>query len=126
MTVQDTEHQITRLIGDFAIEDELWHRMQRDPNAHVLCTAYSDTAGGGTGQQEPVAYTTDFGRGRGFYLVLGHDDRAMLNSDWRMLMLRGTEWAASGQATIECPFDVSRSAAESDHVCRANREGTHG
>jgi uncharacterized protein len=106
VSVLDTVHPVTRVIGNFATEDELWHRMDRRPEVHILCTAYSDTMGGGTGQQEPVAYSTEFGRGRGFYLVLGHDARAMLNPSWAMLLLRGAEWAATGHATIDLPFDI--------------------
>ena len=106
VSILDTVHPVTRVVGNFVAEDELWHKMDRRPETHVLCTAYSDTTGGGTGQQEPVAYSTAFGRGRGFYLVLGHDARAMRNPNWGMLLLRGTEWAATGQATIELPFDI--------------------
>jgi uncharacterized protein len=108
VVVTDTAHPVTRVIGNFITEDELWHRMDRRPETHVLCTAYSDTARGGTGQYEPVAYSTEFGRGRGFYLVLGHDARAMLNPSWAMLLLRGAEWAATGEASIELPGNVPR------------------
>ncbi|MEW5899992.1 MAG: HEAT repeat domain-containing protein, partial [Acidobacteriota bacterium] len=40
-------------------------------------------------------------------LVLGHDIRAMQNPNWKLLLLRGTEWAATGRATMEVPFDIS-------------------
>jgi type 1 glutamine amidotransferase/HEAT repeat protein len=108
VSVTDTAHPITRVVGDFVTTDELWHRMDKQQGVHILCLAYSDTAGGGTGQWEPVAYTTQFGQGRGFYLVLGHDVPAMLNPNWKLLLLRGTEWAATGFATIEIPFDIPR------------------
>jgi len=106
VSVTDRSHPITRLVDDFIIMDELWHRMEVKPSAHVLCQAYSDITQGGTGRWEPVAFSSNFGRGRGFYLVLGHDVQAMMNPNWKMLLLRGTEWAAIGKSAIEVPFDV--------------------
>ena len=108
VSVADRNHPITRVTDDFVTGDELWHGMEIRPGAHVLCTAYSDTAGGGSGRREPVAFSMEFGRGRCFNLVLGHDVPAMLNPNWRLLLLRGTEWAATGEATIEIPLDVVR------------------
>lgn len=107
VSVVDKSHPVTLRTGDFVMTDELWHRLDVRLSAHVLCEAYSDAAEGGTGRWEPVAFTTRFGGGRGFYLVLGHDARAMTDPNWQLLMLRGTEWAANGKATIEIPFDVT-------------------
>jgi type 1 glutamine amidotransferase len=86
---------------DFAIADELWHRVELQPSAKILCSAFSAVDKGGTGKMEPVVICTDFGKGRCFNLVLGHDTGAMHNINWRMLMLRGTEWAATGNVQGE-------------------------
>ena len=122
VSVADTGHPVTRVVGSFTAEDELWHRMARMPEAHILCTAYSDTARGGSGHCEPVAYSTAFGRGRSFYLVLGHDVRAMLKPSWRMLLLRGAEWAATAEASIDIPYDIPQALQKAVSVAAPSRE----
>ncbi len=122
VSVADTGHPVARVVGDFTTEDELWHRMARKPGAHILCTAYSDTIGGGSGHREPVAYGTAFGRGRSFNLVLGHDVRAMLNPNWRMLLLRGAEWAATAEASIDLPYDIAQALQRAVSVAAPGRE----
>ncbi len=106
VTIADRGHPITRGMDDFSIHDELWHRMAVQPTAHVLCTAFSAEDTGGSGRDEPVALVTELGQGRCFNLVLGHDVTAMESPGWRLLMLRGSEWAATGRATISVPVDI--------------------
>lgn len=112
VSIADTAHPITLVLSAFTAEDELWHRMSRRPDAHVLCMGFSDTARGGTGAAEPVAYSMAFGQGRSFNLVLGHDAGAMRDPYWKLLMLRGTEWAATGDASIEIPYDVRKAVRD--------------
>jgi type 1 glutamine amidotransferase len=50
-----------------------------------------------------VAHWREFGKGRCFHLILGHDARTIQNAGWQALMLRGTEWAATGKVTIPIP-----------------------
>ncbi len=102
----DQTHPITRGLPDLDIRDELWHRMAVQPTAHVLATAFSSTETGGTGKDEPVAFATEFGKGRCFNLALGHDAAAMETATWRLLMLRGTEWAATSPVTVSLPVDI--------------------
>jgi len=101
VSIEDKQHPVTRGMKDFAIADELWHRMELQPSAQILCRAFSAVDKGGTGEMEPVVIYTDFGKGRCFNLVLGHDTGAMSNVNWRTLMLRGTEWAATGSVQGE-------------------------
>ncbi|MGD8240537.1 MAG: HEAT repeat domain-containing protein, partial [Armatimonadota bacterium] len=111
-------HPITRGLRPFSTRDELWHRVAIQPTARVLCTAFSAEDRDGTGQDEPVAVVTRLGRGRCFNLILGHDVRAMASSGWRLLMLRGSEWAATGRVTITVPIDIDLAldaAAEYEH-----------
>ncbi|MBA7592915.1 hypothetical protein ES708_35117 [subsurface metagenome] len=61
---------------------------------------------------EPVVLCTHFGKGRGYYIVLGHDVRAIENLGFQTLMLRGTEWAATNKVTIPIP-NVLRIADQS-------------
>jgi type 1 glutamine amidotransferase len=106
VTIVDRDHPVTRGINDFWITDELWHRMGMRPTAHVLATAFSAEHTGGTGSDELAAVCTTFGDGRCFNFVLGHDVAAMRSLGWKMLMLRGTEWAATGAVSIETPIDM--------------------
>ncbi len=121
VTVADGDHPITQGLTDFSIRDELWHRMAVDPEARVLCTAFSAEEQGGTGQDEPVALVTGLGRGRCFNLILGHDVAAMETDGWRLLMLRGSEWAATGQVTISTPVAID---AALDAVADYRRHGS--
>jgi uncharacterized protein len=100
VSITDRNHPITRGMADFMIRDELWHRTGKQADLHVLCKAFSSKDSGGSGDSEPVALWTKFGRGRCFNLVLGHDAEAMSHAGWRTLMTRGVEWAATGKVTL--------------------------
>lgn len=114
VSMADPRHPITRGLKDFWITDELWHRAEKYPAIHVLCKAFSAVDKGGSGEDETVALWTQFGKGRGFNLVLGHYTVAMRNAGWRTLMLRGTEWAATGRVTIAPTEDWPASQAEAE------------
>ncbi|MBN2138429.1 MAG: ThuA domain-containing protein [Sedimentisphaerales bacterium] len=105
VSIADANHPVTSGMPDFWIKDELWHRMGTQPKINVLCRAFSSKDKGGSGLDEPAAIWSRFGKGRCFYNILGHDEKAMRNSAWRALMLRGTEWAATGKVTIGIPED---------------------
>ncbi len=94
-------HPITKGLKEFYIKDELWHNTKFQKDIEVLVTAYSSKDKGGSGDKEPVYITTNFGKGRGFYSVLGHNKYTMRNNAWKTLLLRGTEWAATGVVTIQ-------------------------
>ena len=98
--IADTAHPITAGMKGFTTSDELWHRMQKHPDQHPLCTAFSAKEKRGSGQDEPVTMVTKLGKGRGFNLVLGHDVKAMQNLGWQALMRRGVEWAPINKVTI--------------------------
>jgi len=117
--ITDKAHPVTSGLADFDIFDELWHRVPVQSGAKALCTAFSAKANGGTDQDEAVAFHTRFGKGRGFNLVLGHDVRAMSCPGWQALMLRGTEWAATGKVTIAATSDGAPSEAQIDAALKA-------
>jgi hypothetical protein len=77
----------------------------RGPAKHmdILATAYSDPATGGSGKHEPVMFTIQYHKGRVFHTVLGHmlegSETAMYGKGFRTFLLRGTEWAATGNVT---------------------------
>ena len=87
------EHLITRGVPTFSTTDELWKKPGVHPAANVLAT----------GDDQPVALVTEFGKGRGFALLLGHSAAFMDNLGFQTLLCHGVEWAATGQVT---PRDV--------------------
>lgn len=101
--IVNADHPITRGIPAFQITDELWHRMDMRPGSTVLATAFSASDRGGSGQNEPVAFVRQFGQGRCFNVVLGHDVAAMNSSGFQAMLARGTEWAATGKVTLPAP-----------------------
>ncbi|MDG3004938.1 ThuA domain-containing protein [Paludisphaera mucosa] len=95
--------------------DELYHG-QRGPakDMEVLASAYSDKAKGGTGTNEPMLWTVPFGKGRVVTNVMGHtagDDLVAIESpDFRALIVRSAEWAATGAVTLPPPADFPTAA----------------
>ena len=108
----DNNHPVTKGMKDFWIKDELWHRMATQPGINVLCNALSEKENGGSGKIEPVVICTELQKGRCFYNILGHNVETMQNSGWQTLMLRGTEWAATGKVTIPFPANWPSDAGQ--------------
>jgi type 1 glutamine amidotransferase len=70
------------------------------PGSEVLATAYSDKAKDkkNTGKEEPVIWVATYGKGRVCNNVLGHDVEAMKGKPFQTVLIRGVEWAATGEA----------------------------
>lgn len=93
-------------------KDELYDRMRGPGNIKdILFTAYSDKETGGSGREEPLIFTVDYGNARIFHTMLGHagetieDNPAMQCAGFQVLLLRGAEWAATGKVTQKVPAD---------------------
>ena len=77
----------------------------------ILYTAYSDKETNGSGREEPLVFTVDYGNARIFHTMLGHagatteDNIAMQCTGFQVLLLRGAEWAATGKVTQKVPKD---------------------
>jgi type 1 glutamine amidotransferase len=112
IVIRNSEHPITRGMPAqwLHAKDELYHG-QRGPAQHmeILASAYSARDQGGTGTNEPIIWVVPFGKGRVFTTVMGHamgdDTTAIRCIGFRTVMLRGTEWAATGHVTIPIPGD---------------------
>lgn len=81
-------------------QDELYQEL-RGPadNLTVLATAYADPDKKGTGRHEPMIMTIDYGDGRIFHTPMGHADYSFACVGFITTLLRGTEWAATGEVT---------------------------
>lgn len=90
ITVVDREHPITRGIEDFQIHDETYGGYFTSSGVHVLLKTDHP-------KNDPhVAWTTDYGNSRVFYLMLGHDRHAWQHPAYSQLLERGIRWAAAG------------------------------
>jgi type 1 glutamine amidotransferase len=99
----DPGHPILKgLDEDLYATDEFYTKFHYEPgvNVHVIATAWDDPQFGGTGKEEPVLMTTEYGRGRIFHTILGHDLTALMERGFTIPFLRGTEWAATGKVTL--------------------------
>jgi len=110
VVVRDREHPVTKgmPVEWMHTKDELYHG-QRGPAAsmHILATAYSSKDQKGTGEHEPMIWWIPYGKGRVFTTLLGHvggnENVAIRCVGFNTVMLRGTEWAATGNVTIPIP-----------------------
>lgn len=111
VTIRDTGHPITKGLPAIWLhsQDELYSEL-RGPaeNLTVLATAYADTAHKGTGQNEPMLMTINYGKGRVFHTALGHamgdaPYPAMECVGFIVTLQRGAEWAATGAVTQAVP-----------------------
>lgn len=104
VSAAEPDHPIARGLTDFLTTDELYHNMVSltDHPRQVVFQAFSAREQAGTGEYEPVVVCTEVGQGRGVNLVLGHDVAAM-SAGFQTLLLRSTEWAATGKVTIPPP-----------------------
>ena len=88
-------------------QDELYHG-QRGPaeNVHLLATAFSDKAKGGTGENEPMVWWIPFGKGKVVTNVMGHvgpKTDAIQCAGANLITMRACQWVATGEVTIPVP-----------------------
>ena len=102
VTIHGEDHPITQGLprGWQVPRDELWFAV-RGPaeNLTILATGYSPQ----TQKHEPILWTVDYGRGRVFVTLLGHDTKCMDSPGFRVTLCRGAEWAATGAVTQPVP-----------------------
>jgi type 1 glutamine amidotransferase len=116
LTVRDRNHPVTKGLPEKwkHASDELYDRLRGPGDIHVLCSAYSDREKyGGSGREEVLLFTVNYGKARIFHTALGHawdnhtpdDNPAMQCTGFQVTLLRGCEWAATGKVTQAVPAD---------------------
>ena len=114
MHCRNTEHPITKGLPDNWMhgKDEMYDSMRGPANIKdLLYSGTADKATGGSGKEEPLVFTVDYGKARIFHIMLGHcgptveDNPAMQCVGFQTLLLRGTEWVATGKVTQSLPSD---------------------
>jgi len=93
-------------------KDELYARL-RGPaqNMEILATAQDNSDSTNSGRHEPMLWTVNYGKGKIFVTLLGHAGNdpelrySMVCTGYQVTLLRGAEWAATGQVTQPVPKD---------------------
>jgi type 1 glutamine amidotransferase len=124
--IKDQEHPITKglKLSFPQANDELYSNLRWQPagSYHVLATAYDDHALyaasrtdarapqplEGTGANEPMLWTVDYGKGRVFTTALGHDVEQVQTPVFTTTFARGAEWAATGKVTLPIPAGMAK------------------
>ena len=116
VTTRAPEHPIMQGIPAVWLhtQDELYDHLKGPAeNMTILATAYSSPEFKGTDRHEPALMALDFGKGRIFHSILGHDDYSFACVGFITTFTRGTEWAATGKVTIPVPADFPTAAKAS-------------
>lgn len=122
MHCRNAEHPITKDLPDnwLHAQDEMYDFMRGPANIKdLLYSGMSDAATGGSGREEPLVFTVDYGKARIFHIMLGHcgasleNNPAMQCAGFQTLLLRGAEWVATGKVTQPVPNDFPTNAAVS-------------
>jgi len=106
----DQDHPITRGMQDFYITDEIWEKCDIDPDAVVLASVSAMDETDGHPVAGPAVFVSQTGKGRSFYTILGHDERAMLNTGFGILVKRAVQWCAHREITVDLPPELTKAS----------------
>jgi predicted dehydrogenase/type 1 glutamine amidotransferase len=84
--ISDKAHPITRGIEDFEIVDETYKGYWIDPSNHILLEVDHPLS------ERAIAWTREYGKGRVFFMQLGHDSSAYGNPSYREIVRRAMLW----------------------------------
>ncbi len=125
--ITDPDHPITRGLKKKLHQpvDELYANLKWQPagSYHVLATAWDDhklyegkakQPTPGDGLNQPMLWTLNYGQGRVFATVLGHDPAAVKTPAFVVTFTRGAEWAATGAVTLPIPPALAEGAKRED------------
>lgn len=106
--VRDGDHPITSGVPRMWLhtQDELYDFL-RGPgeNMKILATAFADPKHGGSGRHEPMLMVLEYGKGRIFHTPMGHGNISQECVGFITFLVRGSEWAATGNVTTKVPAD---------------------
>lgn len=97
--INNQKHPVTAGITDFAVFDELWVNATANPKFEVLGTASNQDITEKGIKAQPAIMVGEYGKGRIFHTILGHNVKAMESSGSQTLLLNGVEWAATGKVS---------------------------
>lgn len=97
--IVNRDHPVTKGMEDFETDDELFIELTGDRPIEVLATARSNI----TGNDHPMAFVLEYGKGRVFHTTLGHDARAIRMPGAAELIRRGAARVAASSAVAPSP-----------------------
>lgn len=125
--ITDQDHPVTSGMREYywALMEDMYTNLYWHPDAeiNVLATAYESAdmyepakagpkyppekytdeklaAMEGMNAENPVVWTVEYGEGRVFCITMGHGPDALQFEGTRGLVVRGTEWAATGNVSV--------------------------
>lgn len=114
MNVRNAKHPIVKGLPEVWMhaQDEMYDRMRGPANIKdLLYSGFAIESRGGSGREEPLVFTVDYGKARIFHIMIGHcgptaeENPAMQCTGFQTLLLRGAEWAATGKVKQPVPSD---------------------
>lgn len=103
----DQDNPITKGFKDFFIMDEIWEKTDVCPGVSALASVAAINGKDGHQINESAVFVNQIGKGRSFFTILGHDERALLNSGLQTLLLRAAQWCAGRTVTISPPAEFT-------------------
>jgi type 1 glutamine amidotransferase len=114
VTIRKPDHPITKGMPASYLHsnDELYQNSVMLPHSVVLAMAFSDNKldPKNSGKHEPVVWVAKYGKGRVCENVLGHDVAAMKSLGFQTLLIRGVEWAATGEVHYPVPAELKKAS----------------
>ena len=102
----DQKHPITKGLKGFQVMDEVWEKTELYEGAKAIGYLKATNAKDGHPVDEPALFVSQTGKGRSFFTILGHDERAMVNSGLKAILLRAAQWCAGREVTINPPTEI--------------------
>jgi type 1 glutamine amidotransferase len=106
ITVKETDHPIYKGVPKHwkHPHEQLTHGQHGPGGMKILSSAWSKD----TNENEPMDWTVNYGKGRVYTTMLGHlwkdgPDTSMKCIGFQTILIRGTEWAASGKVSYPIP-----------------------
>ncbi|MFC2123292.1 DUF6807 family protein [Bacteroidota bacterium] len=118
------DHPVTQGINEFFIMDEIWENSDIHSSAQALTSIIATDEEDNHLIEGPSVFINQVGKGQSFYTILGHDERAFFNTGFQTLIKRGTEWAASGDVSIEIPLELRENQISNEEIYTWNQTDT--
>lgn len=116
VTIRVADHPITKGMPKvwLTTADECYAKL-RGPaeNMTILATGKDQNIKAPTDRHEPIFIVTNYGKGRVFNTILGHDAVSFQSVGFITSFTRGVEWVATGKVTQEIPKDFPTKEASS-------------
>jgi type 1 glutamine amidotransferase len=120
----DQKHPITKGLKGFQIMDEIWENTELYPGAKAIGSLKAANSKDGHPIDEPAIFVNQTGKGRSFFTILGHDERALVNSGLKALLLRAAQWCAGREVTISAPAEIDLNKINRKPVYKWNETDT--